>query len=81
MNLSETKMVSRAIHEIQCEANTVTTVLISEAIEACNWRTLHVLAERLQELAQRGLYHSAQERQKEISQFALNGYRPDAEAR
>jgi hypothetical protein len=58
--------MTRAMHEIQAEAMRLVTVQISGAVEACEWASVFRLAERLQELAQRGLYHASLERAKTI---------------
>jgi hypothetical protein len=57
---------TRAIHEIQSEAHRLASVRITGAIESCSWASLHGLAERLMELAERGMYHESLERARRI---------------
>lgn len=65
---------SRAVHEIQADAMRLAIVRIPDAIQACDWVSLHRLAERLDELAQRGLHHAGLERAKSIATFAMGGH-------
>lgn len=71
---------SRATHEIQCDAMKL-VVKLQSAIDACDWAAVNEYANQYKEIAVRGLYHSSQERQREITAFAMNGYKSEPEAR
>lgn len=73
--------MSRAMHEIQSDAMRLAQVELIGAIESCEWATVLRLTERIDDLAQRGLYHASQDRQKEITAFAMQGYKPEPDAR
>lgn len=73
--------MTRAMHEIQSDAMRVTQIRLLSAIEACAWVEVTKCCEALEEIAQRGRYHAAQERQQEISKFALGNYQPESESR
>jgi hypothetical protein len=65
-------MAGRAVHEIQSEVVRLATVNVTGAADACDWVALHRLAERLAELAERGLYHASQEKARGMASFAMN---------
>jgi hypothetical protein len=72
-------MQSRALHEIESEAYKLVRVQIlgkiedADAAEGVDWSGVLRLAERLKDLAERGIYHQSQ--QKETAAFALGNHR------
>lgn len=66
--------MNKAIQTIQNEAHLLTTVRVLAAIESCDWVALSRLAERLGELAERGLYHNSLERAKSMASFAMGNH-------
>lgn len=74
-------MTTRAMHEVQCDAMKLVGVRLPSAIEVCDWVAVNEYANQLTEIAARGLYHAAQEKQRETSEFAMRGYKPEPEAR
>lgn len=73
--------MTRAMHEIQYDAMRLVQIKLLSAIEANAWTFVKQYASELAEIADRGLYHAAQERQAEVSAFAMKNYKADPEAR
>ena len=74
-------MASRALEVIQTDAMRLVNVQLLSAIEAGEWAAVLRLSEQLQEIAERGMYHTAQTKQQEISALAMRNYRSEPEAR
>jgi len=66
--------MSRAIEEIQSEGQRLASVEIPAALESADWVVLARLAERLYELANRGVYHSAIANLAATSKLALGNH-------
>jgi len=65
---------TRAMHEVQSDAMRLINIRLLAAVEACEWLSVHQLSHQLCEIAERGLYHAAMERQGDIAKFAMGDH-------
>jgi hypothetical protein len=67
--------MATAMIEVQRDAMRLVNVRLLAAVEAAEWAAVHNLAQQLQEIAQRGLYHASQARLQDIAKVAMGNHR------
>ena len=69
---------SRALQEIESDAMRLVYRHLLGAIEASDWICVSNIAEQLEEIAKRGMYHVRADQIRDINRFAMGNYRePD----